>query len=220
MAQPLVLGEGIILRKPIWKITPPSQTSHQGLRTEAEEAQERLCQNCLDRSNPWSSYSEWATLGDVTTSRIPDCLAISFRTEVRLAAPPRAPHRRLCEDTVQEKESPPAEGDIAPLPALISPSPFALRLLSAQPREMLHYACCSDGLIGSCCVKLDWQMSLRAVQQAQNHRTSWSSFFSSFTFTVLFSFPRATGNEQVTGELCIPTLFYSGLCVICKGTEI
>lgn len=68
------------------------------------------------------------------------------------------------------------------------------------------------------CVKLGRQGSLRAAQQAQQPHCL--SSYPNCAFTVLCSFPRATGNEQIRGELFIPTLFYSELHEICKGTEI
>lgn len=71
------------------------------------------------------------------------------------------------------------------------------------------------GFVRSFHVKLTRQISPRAAPGCTGPH--FLSFFSSCTFTVLFSFPRATGNEQITGEF-IPALFYSGFCEVCKGT--
>ena len=61
------------------------------------------------------------------------------------AAQLRAPQRRLCEGTVQGKESLPIEGEIAPLAHPNQPTPFTLCLLSTQSTEMHHCSFNSDG---------------------------------------------------------------------------
>ncbi|KAI5141119.1 Ubiquitin Carboxyl-Terminal Hydrolase 16 [Manis pentadactyla] len=60
------------------------------------------------------------------------------------------------------------------------------------------------------CVKLGRQGSLRAAQQAQQPHCL--SSYPNCAFTVLCSFPRATGNEQIRGSSCPYLNFFWSSC--------
>ena len=54
------------------------------------------------------------------------------------AAQLRAVRRQLCEDTIQQKELLPTEGEIAPLSGPNEPAPLTLHLLFTQSTEGHH----------------------------------------------------------------------------------
>lgn len=134
----LLRWEGAIHRNPLWKVTRAQNGGKRGQE--------------FPGRNYWFPYSEWARLGWCHYIQKPlhTVQWAAFRTEMTLsmskgpAAQLRAVRRQLCEDTVQQKELLPIEGEIAPLAGPNQSTPFTLHLLFIQSTERHHCSFNSD----------------------------------------------------------------------------